>query len=185
MEMARQDFLQNRPWFLDAKQAAGGVMMSGGIHDFEALRMLIGEVASVFAYRAKKTFPEMEGDDTSVALVEFEDGGAGVLIESFSISALQSSKTLEIRGTLGSLETDLFRTNLISVYSEKMQGFSEKSGAEIVVPEGDTFVAEMSHFADCVEGGRVPITSGEEERKPLAAVLAAYESMATGRRVLV
>jgi len=38
---------------------------------------------------------------------------------------------------------------------------------------------------DCVEGGQVPVTSGEEERKPLAAVLAAYESMVTGRRILV
>jgi len=185
LEAARQDLLLNRPWFLEAKRAGGGIMMAGGIHDLEAMRMLVGEVKSVFAYQAKKAFPEMQGDDTSVAIVEFEDGTAGVLIESFSVSVLESSNSLEIHGSLGSIETDIYRTNLISLCSEELQDFSSRAGIEIIVPETNTFAAEMLHFVDCVEHGGVPVTSGEEERKPLAAVLAAYESMATGRRVPV
>jgi len=47
-----RSFLQERRWFLDARAAAGGIMMSGGIHDFETMRMLIGEVESVQALRA-------------------------------------------------------------------------------------------------------------------------------------
>jgi predicted dehydrogenase len=31
-----RSFLEERPWFLDARAAAGGIMMSGGVHDFEA-----------------------------------------------------------------------------------------------------------------------------------------------------
>ena len=30
-----RSFLEERPWFLDARAAAGGIMMSGGVHDFE------------------------------------------------------------------------------------------------------------------------------------------------------
>ena len=184
MEDGRAHVL-SRPWFLDVKRAAGGIMMSGGIHDFEAIRMLIGEIKSVFAYQAKKTIHEMEGDDSSVALLELEDGSAGVLIQTFAANFLQSSNSVEVHGSLGSLQTDLYRTDLITLHSEKIDGLPGRSGVQMVVPEGDTFVAEMSHFADCVERGEVPITSGEEERKPLAAVLAAYESMTTGQKVQV
>src|SRR3954451_21679718 len=39
-----QSFLTERPWFLDVKAAAGGIMMSGGIHDVEMLHMVVGEI---------------------------------------------------------------------------------------------------------------------------------------------
>ena len=41
----------------------------------------------------------------------------------------------------------------------------------------------MRHFLDSLDSGATPITSGEEERKPLAAVVAAYASMQRGERV--
>jgi predicted dehydrogenase len=182
MEMARRELL-DRPWFLDARRAGGGIMMSGGVHDFEAMRMLAGEVKEVFAYQAKKTFPEMQGDDTSVAVIGFEDGTAGVLMESFSANALKAHNTVEIYGSLGSLRTDIYGPHLMSLYSEKLQNLPGRARVDITVPEGDTFVAEMSHFIDCVAHGQVPTTSGAEERKPLAAVLAAYESMDVGRKI--
>ena len=104
----RQSFLEERPWFLDAKQAAGGIMMSGGVHDFEALRMLLGEVESVYALRAPQRFLEMEGDDTSIAALRFRSGAAGTLVESFIMKSLDTAAgpevhTLRIDGDLGSL----------------------------------------------------------------------------------
>ena len=52
------------------------------------------------------------------------------------------------------------------------------------MPEVDTFVAELGHFLDCLDNPQLePVTSGKEERKPLVAVRAAYESMRTGRRI--
>ena len=40
-----RSFLEERRWFLDRHAAAGGIMMSGGIHDFETMRMLLGEMS--------------------------------------------------------------------------------------------------------------------------------------------
>ncbi|MGH2368497.1 MAG: Gfo/Idh/MocA family protein, partial [Chloroflexota bacterium] len=104
----RESFLKERPWFLDAHAAAGGIMMSGGIHDFETMRLLIGEVESVYALRARQRFHEMDGDDTSVALVRFRDGTAGTLVESFLMKSLVTASgpevhTLRVDGDLGSL----------------------------------------------------------------------------------
>ncbi|MGH2355031.1 MAG: Gfo/Idh/MocA family protein, partial [Chloroflexota bacterium] len=107
----RESFLKERPWFLDAHAAAGGIMMSGGIHDFETMRLLIGEVESVYALRARQRFHEMDGDDTSVALVRFRDGTAGTLVESFLMKSLVTASgpevhTLRVDGDLGSLSVD-------------------------------------------------------------------------------
>ncbi|MBC7237894.1 MAG: Gfo/Idh/MocA family oxidoreductase, partial [Chloroflexi bacterium] len=97
----RRSFLEERRWFLDERAAAGGIMMSGGIHDFETMRMLIGEIEQVQALRAPQRFLEMEGDDTSVALVRFRGEGArpgavGTLVESFLMKNLITASGPEV-----------------------------------------------------------------------------------------
>ena len=59
------------------------------------------------------------------------------------------------------------------------------SETEIIVPEVDTFELEVEHFIGCVRDGKEPITAGRRMRKPLELVLAAYESMQTGREVVL
>ena len=83
-------------------------MMSGGVHDFETMRLLLGEIESVQALRARQRFQEMEGDDTSVALVRFRSGAVGTLVESFLMKSLVTAAgpevhTLRVDGTLGHL----------------------------------------------------------------------------------
>jgi predicted dehydrogenase len=71
----------------------------------------------------------------------------------------------------------------IHLYTSDRDGQAELV-REIEVPTNDTFVAELEHFLDCIERPEAePITSGREARKPLAAVLAAYDSIRAGKRV--
>src|SRR5215217_16775 len=171
-----EDFLRDRRWFLDSQVAAGGVMMSGGIHDFEKMRMLLGEIHSVSALRARQRFTQMEGDDTSVAMVRFENGAVGTLVESFIMKNLATAAGSEVHafridGDLGSL-------------SERED--SRLGGAptqhEILVPEADTFVLEVEHFLQSIRTGREPLTSGRSQRRALEVVLGAYRSMESGGR---
>jgi predicted dehydrogenase len=53
------------------------------------------------------------------------------------------------------------------------------------VTSGDTFQLEAAHFLDCIEQGREPISSARQERYPLRAVIATYESFRQERRVYV
>lgn len=97
-------------------------MIVGGIHDFEMLRLLFGEVASVYAVRAPQRFPQMEGDDTSLALVRLRVGAAGTLVESFVTKNLATAgsaemHTLQIDGDLGSLSVAEGRT--FRLFSER------------------------------------------------------------------
>jgi predicted dehydrogenase len=180
-----RSFLEDRRWFLDRQAAAGGIMMSGGIHDFETMRLLIGEVASVSAMEARQRFAEMQGDDTSVALVRFVDGTVGTLVESFIMKSLITASgaevhTLRIDGDLGSLTVRDGRT--IRMFSERPEFFPSGALAQhdIYVPEANTFELEIEHFLSCVRTGREPVTSGRSQRRPLEIVLAAYHSMVSG-----
>ena len=181
----RASFLADRPWFLNREAAAGGIMTSGGVHDFETMRMLIGEIRSVYALRARQRFLEMEGDDTSVAAITFRDGIVGTLVESFIMKSLATASgaevhTLRIDGDLGSIAVDGDRTiRLVSERADLQLG-GTPTQHDLRVPEADTFALEIAHFLECVRSSAEPITSGRSQRAPLAAVLAAYRSMETG-----
>jgi predicted dehydrogenase len=186
----RRSFLEERRWFLDRAAAAGGIMMSGGVHDFEKLRMLMGEIEGVQALRARQRFLEMEGDDTSVALVRFQSGAVGTLVESFLMKSLVTASgpevhTLRIDGDLGSMSVRDGQTiHLFSERPDLLPG-GELVQHDIHVPERDTFALEVEHFIQCVRTGVEPITSGRSQRRPLELVLAAYRSMETGQPVAV
>jgi predicted dehydrogenase len=193
IQVVREDYLERsflteRRWFLDRRAAAGGIMMSGGIHDFETMRMLIGEVESVHALRARQRFQEMEGDDTSVALIRFADGTVGTLDESFLMKSLASAagrgaRLLRIDGDLGSLSLADGQTIRLFSEREDMLLGGALTQHEIHVPEADTFTIEIVHFLHCLRTGDEPITSGRSQRRALECVLAAYQSMATGQPV--
>jgi len=181
----RESFLSERKWFLDAKAAAGGIMMSGGIHDFETLRMIMGEIQTVHAFEAKKRFKEMEGDDTSVATVRFNNGAVGVLVESFIMKSLITASgpevhTIRIDGEMGSIEVSDRRT--LRIFSERDDLLVDGKVAEhhIIAPQADSILLEIRHLIGCIERGEEPITSGRSQRRALELVLAAYHSMQTG-----
>jgi predicted dehydrogenase len=188
-----ESFKKERPWFLDEQAAAGGMMMSGGVHDFEKLRMIIGEVTAVFARRAPQRFVGMQGDDTSVAMLRFTSGAIGLMVQSFLMkNALTRSgveeHTLRIEGESGSIlaagtnggRIVLFRD---SVADRLLADLPVET--EMLIPELDTFELETAHFVACVRDGKEPITAARKMRRPLALVLAAYESMRTNREVEV
>jgi predicted dehydrogenase len=187
----RESFLSARRWFLDRDLAAGGIMMSGGIHDFDILRMLLGEPLRVYAVRVRQRFAEMQGDDTSVAIVSFPNQVTATLTESFLMKTLVTASgpeehTVRVDGDLGSLIVDAHRQT-IHLFSElpHYQRPGAVSAREIRVPPDDPFEREVRHFLACIESGAEPITSGRTQRRNLELVLAAYGSMASGAPVAV
>ena len=180
-EHQMHEYLRQRPWFLH--QESAGIMFSGGIHDFELLRLLAGDVTHVYGVEGAKTLPEMVADDTSVALVGMQSGAAAVLVESFSLRTAYPGVSGTAHGSLGSLWFDSRPAgDRLHLYRESQDG-QQDLVEEVVNPASDTFQAEITHFFDCLDSGAEPITGGREERKPLVAVLATYASMERGERV--
>ena len=172
------DYIRARPWMLDKRKAAGGIWMSGGIHDVDALRMLIGEIETVSLFQARSVLPEMEGDDTSVGILKFVNGAVGVVTESFS------TKTFKNMSPSGCPSVINGSKGTITVYQDEIEIYGEKTGRDsclrLKVEKNDTFLEEIKHFINCVQKDKEPVTSGEEERKSLAIICAGYESLEKG-----
>jgi len=172
----KHDALRESPWFLDKEKAGGGIWMSGGIHDVDALRMLVGEVETVALFQARSAFPEMRGDDTAAALLRFVNGAVGVVTESFSTKTFRSLYPMGCPMFLnGNLGTITALPEGIEVYGDRIA--EESSMLRIEVDGTDTFVEEIRHFAHCIRKEETPLTSGEEERRTLAVICSGYESL--------
>jgi predicted dehydrogenase len=184
------DFAANREWFLDEERAAGGIMMSGGIHDVEKCRMLLdAEPVAVYAARARQRLDAMEGDDTSVATIHFDDGTLAVLVESFDAMSLETvdgeEHTLRVDCDDGSVAVDGDGRIHVFASESQLDWTDDPSAHRVEVPAEHDFRTEVEHFLRCVRTGETPLTSGRDQRRPLEVVLAAYESMESGRPVSV
>ncbi|MHB8645775.1 MAG: Gfo/Idh/MocA family protein [Thermomicrobiales bacterium] len=169
------DALRARPWFFT--DPTGGIMWSGGIHDIETVRMLMGDAPfqEVYATTARKTLVEMTTDDTSIGLFRLAGGGVAVLSESFSTHAPHGERIrVEVFGPGGSLMTDGDGT-LTIVTPDGVRAEQ--------IPQEDTFMSEIRHFLDCIHAGDEPATAAWAMRPGLAAILAAQASMALGMPV--
>jgi predicted dehydrogenase len=185
-----RSFVDDRPWFLDKKAAAGGMLMSGGVHDFETTRLILGDIEQVYALRAPQRFLELEGDDTSVVLARFKSGVIGTFVLSYIMKSLPTAAgreihSLRIDGTLGSLSVDDEQT--IRLFTEQTEPFLGEGLVQhdIVVPVADTFRLEVEHFLSCVHTGQEPETGGLAQRRLLEFVLACYRSIETGLPVIL
>jgi predicted dehydrogenase len=176
-----RSFLSSRRWFLDEQVAGGGIMLSGGVHDFETARMLLGEIEQVGSLRAPRRLEEMGGDDTSVAVFRFASGAIGVLVESYVAKRALTAggdehHTVRVDGEYGSLLLE--NQGPIRLFSEETFG-SLSAGTEHVLPVEpvDTFRLELEHLLDALEQGFEPISSGRSQRRAIELVSAAYASM--------
>ncbi len=169
------DALRARPWFFT--DPTGGIMWSGGIHDIETVRMLMGDVPirEVYATAARKTLAAMTTDDTSVGIFRMDGGGVAILSESFSTHAPNGERIrVEVFGPLGSLMTD--GDGVLTIVTPGETRIEQ-------IPIEDTFTAELRHFLDSLHAGDEPATAAWAMRPGLAAILAAHASMAVGAPV--
>lgn len=181
-------------WFYDVDQSGGGALMDMGCHAFAWFRWMLGgrpTVRSVWAtmdtvFHKGRT----RGEDNAIAVVEFEGGVIGLAEDSWAKPGGMDDR-IEVYGTGGYSEADLFRGNSALTYSEKGYGYAlEKAGST----QGWTFTIfeeafnqgypqELRHFVQCVREDQEPLVTGEDGRAVLEMLYAAYASAAAGRKV--
>jgi predicted dehydrogenase len=175
----RESFVHERPWFLSRDASGGGILVSGGIHDFAKLRMMLGEIVILHCLRARQRFAEMEAEDTVVLVLGFDSGAVGTLVESFvmidpTTTTGAEVHRLRIDGDNGSIEV---------TGPDRLRVTTLEGVDEVTVPVEDTFRAEVREFLNCVATREEPATSARSQRKNLELVEAAYASIASGQPV--
>ncbi len=176
--------INERHWLWHKATAGGGVLIGSGIHRVDILRWLVGEIVRV--WHQQVIVPERFSDEVeaaSVTLFEFANGAIGELTCNWSAYAAPTAPWYELLWLYGT-EGSLHNVGGLFVASEKLPEGQSKF-TQIPLPDEDSFVNEIRHFGECVRDGKLPLTSGEEGRKSLAVVLAAYQAAETGEGIPV
>jgi predicted dehydrogenase len=190
---------QSLGWFIFApndfrqseEETGGGVFIDTGAHFVYILRDLFGEIEAVTAIQNNSVRHEMEGEDTAIVSLRFRNGCLGEITTSYAarIPGWETGfptgweQGFTIMGEEGAVRFSLTEDKLW-IYSEKDCFPNEFRGwTAISVPNAyaDSFNFEVEHFVDSLIEGSAPKVPGDEGRKTLEVIDAAYRSAQTGR----
>lgn len=189
-------------WFSDKARSGGGPVIDLGVHVIDLTRYLMGNPKPVSVYAVtydklgkrdylktnvgwspKDSTPEdpCTVEDFASALIRYDNGAVTHLETSYSLNGEDSAKKL-LYGTKGGLDL----TNGVKIYSEYNDFLADINvNTKNYKKSEDMFVAEMTHFVDCVANGtecRAKAEDGIEVMKILDAI---YLSAKTGHEVVL
>jgi len=178
------------PWFWDVDRAGGGVVLDMGCHSISAICWAMDAwPEAVTATMGRYAHAEKgRGEDHSTVILHFPGGAIGIAENSWAMPG--GNDYLEVYGPKGRLVANLERGPAIAMYTapaeETALDSSTRSGWQYPMYEEAWqfgFPQELQHFADVTAGRAELKSSGEDGRRVLEIICAAYESARTGQRV--
>ncbi len=182
---------------------AGGISLDLGVHFFDQIRHVAGEVKRVTASTAvleprRKTINaagqttetmECDADDTFQAGIETADGVFGNLVATWAGhgGGVKIGNGVVYLGTGGRISgaeltlSDGSRHSLPEVYEQ--QAPAQERGRLFPLGLQDSFALNQYDWLDAIRNHRQPETSGLEGMRDLAAAFAILESARAGRTV--
>jgi predicted dehydrogenase len=167
--------------WLATPRGGGGVLMSQAVHPMYVLRWLLGDVARVSCLFGDRKIVDMSAEDQAVVLLKFKSGIAAEMICTFGIAhgPLDHSITLHARdGYLHLTNRRLF------AIAPRLFGDTEQH--EIDLAETDHTSAFRRMWEDYARGIRQAVPTrqtGDDGKRAVEIVQAAYRSNATGRTI--
>lgn len=165
-----------------------GCLFDLGAHLADLMLWIFGKPSYVAGFLST----HMNGvkvDDLALASIKFESGLLGEIsvawVPIFNYSAMEGSRQVQIVGTTGVLESDIFGPSF-QFYSVDSLSCKIKGKIKLTPRKFDpkiplealswSYEREISDFLESVAHNKTPSVSGEEARESLRLILAAYES---------
>jgi predicted dehydrogenase len=153
------------------KDLGGGVILTL-THPLDYLRMLFGEVESLWAFKGRLSDLELEVEDVAEMGLKFAKGVVGSL--HLDYNQRPPRHQVEVVCTGGTIRWDQAGDGL-EIYSA-----DTKKWKKYPLPEGferdDLFREQMKHFLEVVEGKAEPVCTLEDGVRALELALAAHRS---------
>ena len=174
------------PWedyrtMYSAQQSLGGGIILDAIHELDYISWFLGDVTQVFSFSDKLSNLDIDTEDVAEILLRFKSGA----ISEVHLDYIQRypSRSCEIIGEEGSIILDINK-GTVEVYT------AEKKEWEIFEQPKDydinqTYIDEMLHFINCIEGKEEPIISITDGLEVLKIALAAKESAKSGKNIKI
>lgn len=171
-------------WAMD-----GGVFANQASHHIDLLEWLMGDVESVFAKSATHLV-NIEVEDTGVVLLKFCNGALGVIEATTATRPKDLEGSISILGENGSVEISGFAVNEMKVWNFKE---AQEHDADVLKnysqnpPDvyGFGHQAYLQNVVDCILHNKKALVDGLEGRKSLELIHAIYESIETGKEIIL
>ncbi|CCJ34287.1 Myo-inositol 2-dehydrogenase [Caloramator australicus RC3] len=170
-------------WELD-----GGTLMNQCIHDIDLLQwMMGGEIDSVYA-QTGNFIRDIEAEDFGAIIIRFKNGAIGIVEGSACVYPKNLEETLSIFGENGSVVIGGLAVNRIETWRFADGKDSEEEILKMQEGDPDTVYGYghtplFKDMIDAIKSNREPLVNGEEGRKGMEIILAAYKSQKTGMPV--
>jgi predicted dehydrogenase len=174
-------------WHLDPVQNMG-MFMDDASHATDWFYWMLGRPVSVMA-EIDNIVTDVAPDDNGVAIYRFAGGVMGILLNSSTQLAAQS--TTEIYGNDGTILQDYgdspsshlpTKESPLRLYQKGMDEWQTFDFP--VVPHHTRISAVPRPLIDYLKGQGTPLATADEGRVAIEMVLSAYESAKTGKRIL-
>jgi len=168
-------------WKLD-----GGTLMNQCIHNIDLLQwMLGGEVDTVYA-QCDRFMRQIEAEDFGAIILRFKNGAIGIVEGNACVYPSNLEETLSIFGEKGTVVVGGLAVNELTTWrfageDEKYIKTEMKDEIENVYGNGHTLLFKDMIYA--INEGKEPLINGEEGKKAVSIILAAYKSSLTGMPV--
>lgn len=183
-----QDYYDQDPW-RGTWTYDGGVLANQASHHVDMLEWMLGDVQSVFA-KSTAALVDIETEDTAVAILKFRNGALGIVEATTATRPKDLEGSISILGEKGTVVVGGFAMNKIEAWEfvDRMPEDGEVMKRFSVNPPnvyGYGHQAYYEHVMDCIKNEKYHLVDGLEGRKSLELISAIYESIETGREVLL
>ena len=171
-------------WAMD-----GGVLTNQASHHVDMLEWMMGDVESVFA-RANTALADIEAEDTAVVTLKFKNGALGIIEATTATRPRDLEGSISVLGETGSVVIGGFAVNKMEswAFEEVQEGDDEVLSNYSVNPPnvyGFGHQAYYEHVVECLSHGGQNLVDGLQGRKSIELISAIYESVETGKEVLL
>jgi UDP-N-acetyl-2-amino-2-deoxyglucuronate dehydrogenase len=167
--------------WLATPRGGGGVLMSQAVHPMYVLRWLLGDVARVSCVFGDRKVVRMTAEDHAVVLLKLVNGIAAEMTCTFGIAHGPLDHSITLHGRDGFLQLSHQRLEIIS---PRMYGDTELH--EVPLEEKESISGFARMWADYSRGIVQDVSTrqtGEDGKRAVEIVQAAYRSNATGRTI--
>ncbi|HWV19759.1 MAG TPA: Gfo/Idh/MocA family oxidoreductase [Devosia sp.] len=168
-------------------QDGGGVLITQAIHSLDLLLSLTGPVRSVTALAATTGFHRMETEDFVAGGLEFANGAVGGLIATTAnFPGGAESITLNFQKASATLAGGNLNLKWLDGREENIgEASNSGGGADPMAFPFDWHMAQIADFAEAVEAGRQPVSTGHSALAVHRLIDALIASSREGKRVAV
>ena len=196
-------YYHSDPWRGTWEGEGGGVLVNQAVHQLDLFCWFMGEIEEVFGYWDTLNHPELEVDDTAVAVVRFKSGALGNIFVSNSTNPglFGNVRVTGENGATVGVQTDggaMFIAGMTSIAeppvndiwtvpgeADKLEDYKKADAAFFNSIDSATHYhrLQLQDFVDAVQTGRQPAVPLADGRRAVELFTAIYRSGVTGKPV--